>query len=103
MPIRYFKEELKYNLKNKRIIKRWIIETIENENYICGDINIIFTSDNNILKIKTQFIKASHHKNHTLQMTLLHYDNHLKNKHVKSYVSKLLIRSKIQLHAFINF
>jgi len=61
MPIRYFNEGLKYTLKNKRILKRWIIETIENENYICSDINIIFTTDKNILKINKEHLSHNYY------------------------------------------
>jgi len=61
MPIHYFNEGLKYTLKNKRILKRWIIETIENENYICSDINIIFTTDKNILKINKEHLSHNYY------------------------------------------
>jgi len=61
MPIRYFNEGLKYTLKNKRIIKRWIFETIESENYICGDINIIITTDKNILKINKEHLSHNYY------------------------------------------
>jgi len=61
MPIRYFNEELKYTLKNKRIIKRWIFETIESENYICGDINIIITTDKNILEINKEHLSHNYY------------------------------------------
>jgi len=61
MPIRYFNEGLKYTLKNKRIIKRWIFETIESENYICGDINIIITTDKNILEINKEHLSHNYY------------------------------------------
>ncbi len=42
--ISYFNEDIKFDLKNKRIISAWIKSIIERKGYKWGDINIIFTS-----------------------------------------------------------
>ncbi|HRW61966.1 MAG TPA: rRNA maturation RNase YbeY [Bacteroidales bacterium] len=61
MPVRYFTEEIKFNLRNKRKINRWINETIENEKHLSGDINIIFTSDINILQINKKHLSHNYY------------------------------------------
>ena len=61
MPISFFCEDVKYNLKNRLLIKRWIKETIRLENSSTGSINYIFTSDNNLLRINKEYLKHNYY------------------------------------------
>ncbi|MDA3954761.1 MAG: rRNA maturation RNase YbeY [Bacteroidales bacterium] len=56
MPIKFFVEETKFNLKNRIRIKTWIRETIIGENLKPGVINFIFTSDKFLLEVNKQYL-----------------------------------------------
>lgn len=57
MKINIFYDEVKYRLRNVRKLKELIIKVIRNENMIPGDLNFIFTGDNNIRDINREFLK----------------------------------------------
>lgn len=54
--IHFFNENISYTLKHKTKIKQWLSNTIENEGFKCGNINIILCSDEYLLKINQQFL-----------------------------------------------
>ena len=56
MPIKFFTEQIQFNLKEKSNIKKWIKSSIENEDKVAGTINFIFTSDNNLLEINKKYL-----------------------------------------------
>ena len=56
MPIKFFTEQIQFNLKGKNNIKKWIKNSIENEKRITGTINFIFTSDKNLLEINKKYL-----------------------------------------------
>jgi len=56
MAILFFNEDIKFSLKNKRVLKRWINLSIEKEGKISGKINYIFTSDNYLLEINQKYL-----------------------------------------------
>lgn len=56
MPIKFFTEETKFQLKERLRIKNWINETIIGENSNPGIINFIFTSDKYLLEINKQYL-----------------------------------------------
>jgi rRNA maturation RNase YbeY len=45
-----------YVLKNKRLVKSWIKNCIESNNFTVGEINIVFSSDSYILEVNNQFL-----------------------------------------------
>ena len=56
MAIRFFNSNIKFNLKNKRIIKDWIKSVISYNKKSVGDINYIFTSEDEILEINNKYL-----------------------------------------------
>jgi len=54
--IQFFEEEIKYNLKNKRRIRSWLLAVIEAEGYVLEELNFIFCSDTYLLGINQQFL-----------------------------------------------
>lgn len=63
--IKYFKEDTKFNFKNKRDCNRWIKEVLNDPRIITdkvklGDINIIFCSDNFILDINNKYLNHNY-------------------------------------------
>ena len=56
MPIRFFEEDISYNLKNKKAVKNWITDTILTEGYNLQSLTYIFCSDNYLLNINRQYL-----------------------------------------------
>lgn len=54
--ISFHTEDIKFNLKNKTILKQWIVSTIEKKKRKAGDINFIFCSDEHLLGINKQYL-----------------------------------------------
>ena len=54
--IRFFSEDVPFNLKEKQKIKNWIKDAAKNENKIVGDINFIFCSNNYLLEINKKYL-----------------------------------------------
>ena len=54
--IRFFNKDIKFNLKDKLPLKRWIKSTVEAHGCRVGDINIILCNDPSILEINQQFL-----------------------------------------------
>lgn len=57
MAIQFCALETNFKLSHKRIINRWIKETIKSHQFICGEIVFIFTSDPKILEVNRQFLQ----------------------------------------------
>ncbi|NTV82995.1 MAG: rRNA maturation RNase YbeY [Bacteroidales bacterium] len=55
--IYFFLEEVTYTLKNKRLIREWLLRTVENEGYTIGALNYIFTSDNILLQLNKEYLR----------------------------------------------
>jgi rRNA maturation RNase YbeY len=54
--IRFFAENISFNLKNRRRIKYWIADAIIGENKIIGEINFIFCSDDYLLDMNRKYL-----------------------------------------------
>lgn len=57
MPITFQVEKIKFNLKKKITIKLWIAEVLRLEKKQVGQINFLFTNDEEILNKNIQFLK----------------------------------------------
>jgi len=57
MPITFQVEKIKFNLKRKINIKLWIAKVLRLEKKQVGQINFLFTNDEEILKKNIQFLK----------------------------------------------
>ena len=55
--IYFFLEEVSYNLKDKKKIREWIIKSAENEDYMIGSLNFIFTNDNVLLQLNKEYLR----------------------------------------------
>ena len=54
--IRFFNKDLKFDLKDKLPLKRWMKAVVRQHGYRVGDINIILCNDPSILEINQQFL-----------------------------------------------
>ena len=55
--IRYYKEDIKFELKAKALNNKWLKFVAESEVRKIGDINIIFCSDNYILDVNMRYLQ----------------------------------------------
>ncbi len=76
MNINYFAEEVEYSIEKKEALNKWIEATIIEENFSCGDINIIFTSDKYLLEINKKYLS---HNYYTDIITFSYNDNDIIN------------------------
>jgi rRNA maturation RNase YbeY len=60
MAILFFNEDIKFDLKNKRTLKKWITISIEKEDKTLGQINYIFTSDKYLLAINQKYLSHNY-------------------------------------------
>jgi rRNA maturation RNase YbeY len=60
MAVKFFSEDISFNLKNKKQVISWINDSIRKEKRILGDINIIFTSDKYLLRINKQYLNHNY-------------------------------------------
>jgi rRNA maturation RNase YbeY len=61
VPILFHTVDVDFNLPQKRIIKKWIGEVIASYNFKVGDINYIFCSDAEILKVNIQYLNHNYY------------------------------------------
>jgi len=54
--IYFFSENIKFTLKHKGSIKKWIVESISYENRNAGSINFIFCNDKYLIKINKTYL-----------------------------------------------
>lgn len=55
--IRFFEEDIQFNLKHKLLIRKWIKNTIEEEGYILSELNCVFCSDIHLLQINQSYLQ----------------------------------------------
>jgi len=56
----FFNEGVNYTLKNKKKLRKWIIDSIMAENYQPGIINIIFCSDKELIAINKKYLEKDY-------------------------------------------
>lgn len=54
--IHFFNEDISYRLRDKKRIRNWVINSIDNEGYKLESINFIFTSDSYLHKINVDYL-----------------------------------------------
>ena len=69
LPINFFPEDIKYNLKNKTQIRDWINDTIIEEGYELEELSFILCSDEYLLSINQQYL------NHDTYTDVITFDN----------------------------
>lgn len=67
--IHFFTEDITFKLKNKTILKKWIIDSVQAENAFVGELNFIFCSDEYLLKINQEYL------NHDTYTDIITFDS----------------------------
>ncbi|MBP6755536.1 MAG: rRNA maturation RNase YbeY [Bacteroidia bacterium] len=75
--INYFEEDIKFKLKEKRIINKWFKSVVENEKFKLGDLNYIFCSDKYLLEINQNYL------NHDTYTDIITFDNSDEDKKIE--------------------
>lgn len=74
LPINFFFEEIKFNLKEKTALRVWINNTIQSEGYSLCELNFIFTNDGYLLNINKKYLK------HNTYTDIITFDNSSEEK-----------------------
>lgn len=61
MAIRFFNDDVNFNLPHKNSIKLWLKQVVNSYGYQVKDINIVFCSDNKILSINKQYLNHDYY------------------------------------------
>ncbi len=69
LPINFFQEDIKYEIKNKNKVRKWLHETIIAENYQLQTLNFIFCNDDYLLTINLEYL------NHDTLTDIITFDN----------------------------
>jgi probable rRNA maturation factor len=69
MAVSFQVQHIQFHLKNKLKIKSWIKKIVEEEKKQLGQINFVFTSDEELLKTNIQFL------NHNTYTDIITFDN----------------------------
>lgn len=56
MAVKYYNEDCRYTLRQKRRTAAWLREVAEAEGYVLGDVNYIFCSAQRLLEMNRQFL-----------------------------------------------
>ncbi len=111
MPIKFFTEQIQFNLKEKRKIKKWIKCSIDNEKKISGIINFIFTSDKNLLEINkkylihnyfTDIITFDYCENNTINGDIFISIDTVKNNSTRFNVSFIEELHRVMIHGVLH-
>jgi probable rRNA maturation factor len=55
--INFFTENIRYTVRKKGMLRRWILNTIEREGKVPGDINYIFCDDVYLSELNSKYLK----------------------------------------------
>src|ERR1700759_1474650 len=67
--ISFFEEDIKFKLKDKTLVRKWITETILAEGFQLSELNYIFCSDAYLLQINQQYL------DHDTYTDIITFDN----------------------------
>ena len=59
--VRFFNKDIKFNLKHKLLLKKWIKSVVQKYDRRVGDINVILCDDPSILEINMQFLSHDYY------------------------------------------
>ena len=56
MAIWFHRQDVRFDIKKKRTVKKWLYSIIERHGFTPGDINIIFCSDEHLLEVNREWL-----------------------------------------------
>jgi probable rRNA maturation factor len=61
LAVKFFTEQISYNLKNRKVLKSWVQHVISLEEKNIGSINYIFSSDDFVLEINRKYLQHDYY------------------------------------------
>lgn len=59
--ILFHTQEIKFDLKNKRLLKKWISLVVQKNKYIIGDLNVILTNDDYLYQMNKKYLNHDYY------------------------------------------
>lgn len=59
--ILFHTQEIKFDLKNKRLLKKWISLVVHKNKYIIGDLNVILTNDDYLYQMNKKYLNHDYY------------------------------------------
>lgn len=59
--INFFSEDIDFLPPNRSLLEKWITFTVSQEQAICGELNLIFTSDKYLLSINKEYLQHNYY------------------------------------------
>ena len=60
MPVKFHTERISFNLRDKRLHKRWITQWVNSHDAVCGALDIVFVSNAQIRLINRKYLNHDH-------------------------------------------
>jgi len=61
MAIHFHNEDIDFKISKPQIIRKWLLGAIQKSNFKCGDISIVFCTDDYLLTINKQYLKHDYY------------------------------------------
>ena len=61
MPVRFFSEDIRFQLRPVKLRKNWLLDVIKQSDRICGNVNYIFCSDIYLLEINKKYLQHDYY------------------------------------------
>lgn len=97
--INFYNQDNPYSLKQKTIIKRWLIDSAKKEGFSIKDLNYIFCSDNYLLSVNQQHLK---HDYYTDIISFDYTENRLISGDIFISIDRVKDNAKTYNQEFIN-
>ncbi|HYK75598.1 MAG TPA: rRNA maturation RNase YbeY [Daejeonella sp.] len=94
IPVNFFSEDIPFTLKQKTVLKNWILQTIQAEGFQLTELNFIFCSDNYLLEINQQYLK------HDTYTDIVTFDNSEEAKKILGDIFISVERTRENARAF---
>lgn len=78
MAINFFQEDIKYNLPQKNLSKKWLRQIAQKEGYSISDLNYIFCTDEYLHQINVEYL------NHDTYTDIITFDNSEEENKIES-------------------
>ena len=101
--VHFFSEETPFVLKNKTVLRAWLLDMIVAEGYGLEELNFIFCSDEYLLRINQQFLDHDTYTDvitfdHSERLKMIHGDIFISIDRIRENASGLKVRTDDELH-----
>ena len=94
IPIKFFKEEIKFRLADTDNLKYWILKIIKNKKYKLSELNFIFCGDKFLRKINKKYL------NHDYYTDIITFDNSITKEFISGDIFISIDRVRINANTY---